>query len=107
MNKLAHGIVLAFFGMACFCLWGVFQMPSMVRLHGVALQLPAFTKFCVALGTRLVVGLVILAAAYCVWVWLKKADSRPSWVSFLVVTTAASVLLNQVFDPFSVWVGFY
>ena len=69
-------------------------MPSMVRLHGVALQLPAFTKFCVALGTRLVVGLVILAAAYCVWVWLKKADSRPSWVSFLVVTTAALVFVT-------------
>jgi hypothetical protein len=94
MNKLAHGIVLAFFGMACWCLWAVLQLPLMVRLHGVAFQLPAFTRFCIAMGIRMVVGLPILAACYCLWVWLKKADSRLSWVSFLAVTTAALVFVT-------------
>jgi hypothetical protein len=34
MNKLAHGIVLAFFGMACWFVWAVLQLPAMVRLKG-------------------------------------------------------------------------
>ena len=93
MNKLAHGIVLAFFGTACWLLWAVLQLPAMVLLPEHGVQLPAFTRFCIALGTRLMVALPILAAAYCLWVWLRKGENRNSWVAFLATTTAALLFL--------------
>src|ERR1035437_3759855 len=46
LNKLAHGVVLVLFGAACWFVWALLQLPSMVRVHGVALQLPAFTRLC-------------------------------------------------------------
>src|SRR6476646_9210457 len=88
-NKLAHGIVLAFFGMACWFVWVVLQLPSMVRLHGVELHLPAFTRLCLGLGTWTVAGLAIVATAYCLRVWIRKTDNRSSWVAFLATGTAA------------------
>jgi len=44
-------------------------------------------------GPSLAIGLAILAAAYCVWVWIRKADNRSSWVGFLSTTMAALVLV--------------
>ena len=93
-NKLAHGVVLAFFGVACWFIWVLLQLPSMVRLHGVELYLPAFTRFCIALGTWIVVGLAILATAYCIRVLIRKADSQSSWVAFLATVTAALLFVT-------------
>ena len=93
MNKLAHGIVLAFFGMACWFVWAVLQLPSMVRLPGQGLELPAFTRFCIGLGTWLVVALPIVATAYCLWVWIRKNENRNSWVAFLATSTATLLFL--------------
>ena len=89
LNKVAHGVVLAFFGLACWFVWVVLQLPSMVRLHGVELQLPAFTRLCIGLGTWIIVGLAIVATAYCLRVWIRKADGRSSWVTFLATATAS------------------
>ena len=94
MNKLAHGIVLAFFATTCWFFWAVLQMPSMVSLKGQALQLPAFTKFCIALGTWMAVVLPIVAAAYCLWVWIRKGENRSSWVAFLATATAALLFVT-------------
>ena len=69
MNKIAHGIVLALFGVACWLVWALLQLPLMVKLPGVELHLPAFTRFCMAVGPFVVIGLATLATAYCVWVW--------------------------------------
>ena len=94
MNKLAHGIILAFFGAACWLVWALLQLPLMVRVHGVAPQLPAFTKFCMEVGPSFVGGLAALATAYCVWVWFRKAESRPSWVGFLATATGSLFLVS-------------
>ena len=94
MNKLAHGIVLAFFGMACWFVWAVLQLPAMVRLKGQGLQLPAFTTFCIGLGTWIVVALPIVATAYCLWVWIRKGENRNSWVAFLATATAALLFVT-------------
>ena len=93
-NKLAHGVVLAFFGVACWFVWVVLQLPAMVRLHGVELHLPAFTRLCIALGTWIVVGLAILATGYCLRVWIRKTDSQSSWVAFLATATAALMFVT-------------
>jgi hypothetical protein len=90
MNKFAHGIVLAFFGMACWFVWGCFRLPSLVR---PGLELPAFTRLCMNVGPTVVIALVILATAYCLWVWIRKGDSRNSWVAFLATATSALVFV--------------
>ena len=94
LNKLAHGVVLAFFGVACWFVWVVLQLPSMVRLRGVELHLPAFTRLVIALGTWVVVGLAILASAYCLRVWIRKGEARSSWVAFLATVTAALLFVT-------------
>jgi len=94
MNKAAHAIVLAFFGMACSLLWALLQLPPMVRLHGAEPNLPAFTRLCIGVGPTVLVGLATLAAAYCVWVWLGKAQPRNSWIGFLATATAVLFLIT-------------
>ena len=91
MNKLIHGVVLAFFGIACWLVWGILRLPAMVATEGR--QLPAFTRFYVGISPTLVIGLAVLATAYCIWVWIRKADNRCSWVSFLATTMAALVFV--------------
>jgi hypothetical protein len=93
-NKIAHGVILAFFGMACWFVWAVLQLPAMVRLHGVELHLPAFTTLCIAMGTWIVVCLAVLATAYCIRVWMRKSDVRSSWVAFLATVTAALLFVT-------------
>jgi len=93
LNKLAHGIVLAFFGVACWLVWALLQLPLMVKLHGVELHLPAFTRFCMALGPGVCIGLGTLATGYCVWVWLRKAEAGNSWVGFRATGTEFCFLL--------------
>jgi fructose-specific phosphotransferase system IIC component len=94
LNKLAHGIILAFFGVACWFVWVVLSLPSTVRLHGVELHLPLFTRVCIGLGTRIVVGLAIVATVYCLRVWIRKSDGRSSWVAFLATVTGALLLVT-------------
>jgi uncharacterized membrane protein YozB (DUF420 family) len=86
MNKLAHGVVLAFFGLACWFVWVCFRIPAMVR---PGLQLPAFTRLCISVGPAVVISLAVVATAYCVWVWCRRGESRNSWVAFLATTTSA------------------
>jgi len=62
------------------------------RLRGVELQVPAFTGLCMAVGPIVVIGLIALATVNCVWVWLRKAEARPSWVGFLATATGSLFL---------------
>jgi hypothetical protein len=94
INKLAHAIVLAFFGMACWLVWVLLQLPPMVRLHGVELQLPAFTRFCMALGPSVLISLAVLGTGYCVWVWLRRAETPRSWVGFCATATGSLFLVT-------------
>jgi maltodextrin utilization protein YvdJ len=66
----------------------------MVRVHGVMLQLPAFTRFCMALGPSVVMGLWIVASCYCLWIWCRKHDRPGSLVAFIATATAALFLVS-------------
>jgi hypothetical protein len=94
LNKMAHGVVLALFGVACWLVWALLQLPRMVKVPGVELHLPAFTRLCMALGPVLLISLVALAAGYCLWVWVRKAETRRSWVSFLATATGCLFLVT-------------
>jgi hypothetical protein len=89
MNKIAHALILAVFGIACFFLWSVLKLAPYIG-HGQAL--PAFTLFCVKLRP-MTIALPILATAYCLWIWFRKADRLPSWVAFFATTMSILVLL--------------
>jgi len=90
MNKIAHALILAVFGIACFFLWGILALAPNIG-HGQAL--PAFTLFCVKLQP-VTITLPILAAAYCLWIWFRKADRLPSWVVFFATTMSILVLVT-------------
>jgi hypothetical protein len=94
LNKLAHGIVLIFFGVACWLVWALLQLPRMVRLRGVETALPGFTKLCMDVGPGLLIGLAALATGYCVWVWLRKSETQRSWVGFLATVTGFLFLVT-------------
>ncbi len=94
MNKIAHGIVLVLFGVACGLVWVLLQLPALVRMRGVELQLPAFTKFCMSLGPIVLTALATLATGYCIWVWLRKTEPKRSWVGFLATVTGSLYLVT-------------
>jgi hypothetical protein len=99
LNKIAHGIVLALFGVACWLVWALLQlpaavMPAMWRLHGSEFQLPAFTRLCIGLGPSVIISLGALATGYCVWVWFRKAETTRSWVGFLATATGSLVFIT-------------
>jgi hypothetical protein len=86
MNKIIHGVVLALFGAACWFVSLILRLPPMAARGRM---LPAFTRLCMGLGPYLLLGLAILATAYCLRVWLRKTDTGNSWVAFLATTVAA------------------
>ena len=91
MNKMAHTLILAVFGIACWLLWGILNLASFpIRQPGGSL--PAFTLFCVGLRPAMII-LPILAAVYCLCIWFRKADRLPSWVVFFAVTMSVLVLV--------------
>ena len=90
MNKLAHTLILAVFGIACLFLWGILTLAPNVS-HGHAL--PGFTLFCLALRPVMLV-LPLMAAVYCLWIWFRKADRLPSWVVFFAATMSILVLVT-------------
>ena len=90
MNKIIHAVILAVFGIACWFVWGMLTLTTHVGGGG---QLPAFTRLCIGLRPVAVL-LPIIAAAYCIYVWIRKTDGRPSWVSFFAATMCALVLVT-------------
>jgi hypothetical protein len=90
MKKLAHILVLAVFGIACWFLWAILTLAPHIA-QGQAL--PFFTLFCVKLRP-VTIGLPILAAVYCIWVLFRKAERLPSWVTFFATTMNVLVLVT-------------
>ncbi|MGC9943739.1 MAG: hypothetical protein ABSE48_18080 [Verrucomicrobiota bacterium] len=90
MNKLAHTLVLAVFGIACWFDCGILKLASHSGHTG---QLPMFTLLCVNL--RPVVSVLpIMAAAYCLLNLFRKAERLPSWISFFAATISVLVLVT-------------
>ena len=94
LNKIAHGIVLVLFGLGCWLVWALLQLPAMVRVRGIQLQLPAFTRLCMALGPIVIMGLATIATGYCLWVWFRKAETLKSCVGFVATATGALFLVT-------------
>jgi hypothetical protein len=92
MNKLMHGIVLAVFVFACWSVSIILKLPTMAA-SGMNHPLPAFTRFCLAMGPTLMLVVTGLAAIYCLVVWIRKTEKCPSWVAFLATAMSAIVLL--------------
>jgi hypothetical protein len=92
MKKFIHAIILAVFGFGCLTTWGILKMAPVPLLRR-EVGLPAFTELCINLRSVLVV-LPVLAAAYCVWVWLRKADRVPSWVGFFAAAMGVLVMVT-------------
>jgi hypothetical protein len=95
MNKIIHGLVLVFFSIGCWFLWGLLTASENCMMGLFRSQpLPAFTRLC--LECRPVFyALPVLALAWCVFVWLRTTESRNSWVGFFAVS--ASVIMLAVF----------
>jgi len=90
MNKAIHGLVTAFLAINCWFLWGMLRLTGGF-MHRVSDHPPLFTQLCVNLRPVFAV-LPILALCYCVYVWLRKADTGPSWVGFFASTMGVLVL---------------
>lgn len=93
LNLVIHGLILVFFSLGCFSLWGVLHLPWMMHRALQDNQLPAFTVFAVACGSYLAVP-PLLAAVYCVYVWMRKSKVKGSWMGFFATTMAVLVLLT-------------
>jgi hypothetical protein len=68
------------------------KLPGMVGAR-TGQQLPGFTRLCMEFGPILCAGLAVVAVAYCLYVWIRKAGTQTSWVAFLATTTSALVLV--------------
>ena len=91
MNKLIHALVLAVFGIACCLVWGLLTVTTHIQAGG-GIPLPAFTSLCVGLRP-VALALPVVAATYCLFVWIRKKDERRSWVGFFAATMCALVLV--------------
>jgi hypothetical protein len=90
VNKLAHALVLAVFGIACCFTWVILTLASRTG-HGEGL--PGFTTFCVGLR-RVLIVLPVMAAAYCFWIWFRRAERLSSWIGFFAATMSVLVLVT-------------
>jgi hypothetical protein len=90
MNKLAHTLILVVFGIACFFLWSILWLASRSTFREA---LPPLTILCVGLRPVMIL-LPVLATAYCIWIWFRRADQLPSWVVFFAVTMSVLVLVT-------------
>jgi hypothetical protein len=90
-NKAIHGSVVVFLSVCCWFLWGMLKLTAGF-MHRVSDHPPMFTQLCVHLKWVFAV-FPVLALIYCVYVCLRRAEPRPSWVGFLAATTAALMLI--------------
>jgi hypothetical protein len=93
LNLVIHGLILVFFSIGCWLLWGLLHLPQMTVVATKGLALPAFTQFVVGCGSYLAVP-PLLAALYCAYVWIRKSKGRSSWMGFFATTMAVLVLLT-------------
>jgi len=106
MNKVIHGLIAAVFGIACWFLSAWLTMSG-VFMHRVLSgdQIPAFTVLCLNLRPLLVI-LPLLAAGYCVSVWIRRDRAGATWQGFFASTMAVLVLLLLP-CMFAVWLAVF
>jgi hypothetical protein len=93
LNMISHGLILIFFSIGCWFLWGLLHFPQMMSVGMHGRQWPAFTRLIVSCADFLAVP-PLLALVYCVYVWVRKSNVKSSWVGFFATTTAALILIS-------------
>ncbi len=93
-NLIIHGLILIFFSIVCWFLWGILHLPDMMAaaLHGA--QLPAFTRLVMGLGRSFLAVPPLLSLAYCLYVWLRKSPAKSSWMGFFAWITAVLIFIT-------------
>jgi hypothetical protein len=93
LNKIMHGLILVFFSVGCWFLWAMLQFPHrMVWANGM--NMPAFTRLVMSFGSSFLAVPPLLAAVYCVFVWVRRPNGRSSWVGFLATSMAVLILIT-------------
>ncbi len=67
-------------------------MLTLTSNVGAGRSLPAFTNLCIELRPLTVI-LPVVAAGYCVYVWMRKTGGSRSWVNFFAATMCTLVLV--------------
>ena len=95
-NLIIHGLILAFFTVSCWFLWGILHFPKMMGDVMGGRPLPAFTVFMLDLflDNSLMAGPPVLAALYCAYIYMRKSPKEGSWMGFFAVTMAVLMFLS-------------
>lgn len=93
LNMIIHGLILVFFSIGCFFMWALLSLPELMERSFTGLMMPAFTQFILGFRPYLFAP-PLLAAIYCLYVWILKSNGRSSWMGFFSMTMAALVLLT-------------
>jgi len=90
-NRIIHAVILVLFSLGCWFLWGTLKVAIMTGIHTGG-QLPAFTRLLIELKDYLALP-PLIAAAYCLFFFLRKENSRSSWIGFFATTAGFLILL--------------
>lgn len=108
-NLIIHGVILVFFSVACWFLWGVMQVPRMLAANGQLERLiPRFTQLLMDCSPFLAVP-PLLALVYCLYALSRKSSAKASWMGFFAATFGAILLLAlpiilAVLLPYVEWI---
>jgi hypothetical protein len=109
LNLIIHGVILVFFSVGCFFLWGVMMVPRMMVVVLRDPPMPAFTRLLMDYSPFLAVP-PLLALVYCLIALSKKTNVKTSWMGFFAATFGAILLLAfpiilAVLLPFVDWIS--
>ena len=91
LNLVIHGLILIFFSLVCWFLWGTLKLPAMMSASGA--RSPAFTRLMIDCGSYLAVP-PLLALVYCGYVWVRRSNAQNSWLGFFATTMAVLMLMT-------------
>jgi hypothetical protein len=90
-NRVIHLLILVLFSIGCWFLWGTLKVAVMTGVITGG-QLPAFSRLLIGMKDLLAVP-PLAAAIYCLFFFLRKENSRSSWVGFFAATAGFLILL--------------
>ena len=101
-NLVVHGLILIFFSVICWFVWGTLHLPQMMQgaiaRTGAITEatgygrLPGFTEMMVSLRNFMFIP-PLLALAYCLYVCFRKSNVKNSWTGFFAITTAVLIFI--------------
>jgi hypothetical protein len=89
MRKLANVLVLGVF--AGSCLIARAMLTLMLEVRNTGRVLPYLSNLCISLRPLLLL-MPIAAAAYCLWLWLRKGEEASRGTGFVLATMTLLIL---------------